>query len=71
MKKDEYETYSRIADELNGYTLQEGIAILITVLWTIIKTAAPTAAARLRMCRTATSSLMNLCMLNAKAEANA
>lgn len=64
-KKDEFETYSRIANELNGYTLQEGIAILITVLWTIIKTAAPTAAARLQMCKIATRTLINLCNVNA------
>lgn len=64
-KKEEFETFRRIANELNGYTLQEGTTILIAVLWTTIKAAAPTAAARLQLCKIATRSLINLCKVNA------
>lgn len=60
MKKNETKTYCRIVNELNGYAVQNGIAILITVLLTIIKAAAPTATERLQLYKIATRSLKKL-----------
>ena len=61
MKKDEYQIFCNIVDNLNGYTVIEGISILATVIWTIIRNSSNDHVVRKKMCEDVARSLKGLC----------
>lgn len=66
MKKDEYQIYCNIVDNLNGYTVIEGISILTTVIYSMIHTSSNDHVVRKMMCEDVARSLKGLCNLKCK-----
>lgn len=65
-KKDEYQIICNIVDNLNGYTVIEGISILATVIWMIIRNSSNDHVVRKKMCEDVARSLKGICNLKCK-----
>lgn len=53
-------------DNLNGYTVIEGLSILTTVIWTIIHNSSNDHVVREKMCEDVARSLKGICNLKCK-----